>query len=183
MHQVKTSIEIACSPGEAWRVLMDFPAYAEWNPYVQQISGIATPGHRLRLTLALPGGRSRTIRPRVVKLDVRRELRLRSSAALPGLLRREHVFRIISRGAMGCSFYQEETVSGLLSFFIGDGSFTTLRQRFEAMNAALKARCEGTEPPMLVLAHHDAVPDESAQGAPAQGAPAKDSVEGSETAA
>lgn len=156
MRQVKTSIDIACSPGEAWRVLMEFPAYAEWNPYIQQIDGVAQPGHRLRLILSLPGGRRRTARYRVVKLDVRRELRLRSSAILPGLLRREHVFRIISRGAMGCTFYQEEEVSGLFSVFVGEGAFTTLRQMFEAMNAALKARCEGTEPPMLMLPQHDA---------------------------
>ena len=43
MRQVKTSIDIACSPGEAWRVLMEFPAYAEWNPYIQQIDGVAQP--------------------------------------------------------------------------------------------------------------------------------------------
>ena len=178
MRLMKTSIEIACSPGEAWRVLMDFPAYAEWNPSIQQITGTATPGHRLRLTLALPGGRSRTIRTRVVKLDVRRELRLRSSAMLPGLLRREHVLRLISRGAMGCSFYQEESVSGLFSFFFGDSSFATLRQSFEAMNAALKARCEGTEPPMLVLAHHDADQDDVAKDAADE-----DTVEGGATAA
>lgn len=156
MRLVKTSTEIACSPGEAWRVLMELPAYAEWNPFIQQIAGVAAPGHRLRLTLALPGGRTKIVRGRVVKLDIRRELRLRSSAVLPGLLRREHVFRIISRGAMGCSFYQEEIVSGLFSLFFGDSASTTLRQGFEAMNAALKARCEGTEPPLLVLPHHDA---------------------------
>ncbi|RKQ70581.1 SRPBCC domain-containing protein [Oceanibaculum indicum] len=168
MRQVKTSIDIACSPGEVWRVLMDFPAYAEWNPTIQQIDGVAMPGHRLRLILTLPNGRTRTVRFRVAKVDVRRELRLRTSAMLPGLLRREHVFRIISRGAMGCTFYQEEEVSGLFSIFAGEGAFTALRQRFEAMNTALKARCEGTEPPMLVLPHHD-------HDAPA--------IEGNETAA
>lgn len=178
MRLVKTSIEIACSPGEAWRVLMDFPAYAEWNPFIQQITGTATPGHRLRLTHTLPDGRTRTVRYRVVKLDVRRELRLRSGALLPGLLRRELVFRMISRGAMGCSFYQQQEVSGLFSIFIGAGTLTALRLRFDAMNAALKARCEGTEPPMLVLAHHDAPEDDAAKDIAED-----DTIEGGATAA
>jgi uncharacterized protein YndB with AHSA1/START domain len=32
MHQIVTQIDIATSPERVWSILMDFPAYPQWNP-------------------------------------------------------------------------------------------------------------------------------------------------------
>ena len=32
MHQIVTQIDIATSPEHVWSILMDFPAYPQWNP-------------------------------------------------------------------------------------------------------------------------------------------------------
>lgn len=142
MRQVKTSINIGCSPGDIWRVLMDFPAYADWNPYIEQIVGVPAPGHKLRLTFTLPNGKHKIVRPRVSKLDIRRELRWHSSGFLPGMLRSEYVIRIVSRGAMGSTFYQDQMFSGLMLPLMAGGLLANAQGGLEAMNEALKRRCE-----------------------------------------
>lgn len=143
MRQVKTSINIGCSPGEVWRVLMDFAEYGDWNPYITQIIGIPATGNRLRLTLSLPNDKRKIYRPKVTKVDIRREMRLQNSAFLPGLFRNEHVIRLVSRGAMGSSLYQEQSFSGLMIPFIAGSLLPTAQAGLEAMNEAVKQRCEG----------------------------------------
>ena len=32
MHQIVTQMDIAASPERVWSILMDFPAYPQWNP-------------------------------------------------------------------------------------------------------------------------------------------------------
>ncbi|MCR1341946.1 SRPBCC domain-containing protein, partial [Acidithiobacillus ferrooxidans] len=32
MYQIETGIEITASPEHVWSILMDFPAYPQWNP-------------------------------------------------------------------------------------------------------------------------------------------------------
>ena len=48
MYLIETEIEIAASPERVWSILMDFPAYPEWNPFIRSLSGVAKPGEKLR---------------------------------------------------------------------------------------------------------------------------------------
>jgi uncharacterized protein YndB with AHSA1/START domain len=39
MHRIETQIEIAASPQRVWSILMDFPGYTRWNPFIRSIEG------------------------------------------------------------------------------------------------------------------------------------------------
>ena len=43
MRGLTTEIEFDGTPEEAWEVLADLPAYAEWNPFVTRIEGELRP--------------------------------------------------------------------------------------------------------------------------------------------
>ena len=67
MHQIVTQIDIAVSPGRVWSILMDFPAYPQWNPFIRSLSGVAKPGEKRRATIQPEERRAMTFRPRVLK--------------------------------------------------------------------------------------------------------------------
>jgi hypothetical protein len=47
MLEIETEIEIFASAQRVWSVLLDFPAYSKWNPFVRVIGGLAKKGDRL----------------------------------------------------------------------------------------------------------------------------------------
>ena len=53
MHQIVTQMDIAASSERVWSILMDFPAYPEWNPFIRSLSGVAKQGEKLRATIQL----------------------------------------------------------------------------------------------------------------------------------
>ena len=42
MHQIVTQMDIAASPERVWSILMDFPAYPQWNPFIRCVARIHT---------------------------------------------------------------------------------------------------------------------------------------------
>jgi uncharacterized protein YndB with AHSA1/START domain len=69
MRTIRTSIDIDATPSEAWEVLTDFDAYAEWNPFMPEVAGDAAVGARLSVVLAPPGGRRMAFRPTVTAAE------------------------------------------------------------------------------------------------------------------
>lgn len=63
---VETTIDIEADPQAVWDVLTDFPAYPDWNPFIDRIEGRPEVGARLVVHLAGNGGRGMTFRPRVL---------------------------------------------------------------------------------------------------------------------
>jgi len=51
MRELRTEIEIAAAPGKVWSVLMDIDKWKEWNPIIDQISGVVSPGSKLSITM------------------------------------------------------------------------------------------------------------------------------------
>ncbi|MBS1116012.1 MAG: hypothetical protein H6Q87_396, partial [candidate division NC10 bacterium] len=41
MQRISTSIDIAAPVERVWAVLMDFPAYSRWNPFIVALVGSA----------------------------------------------------------------------------------------------------------------------------------------------
>ena len=55
MLQLHTRIEIAAPAALVWKILVDFPRYAEWNPLLPQAAGEARPGGILEVVIHPPG--------------------------------------------------------------------------------------------------------------------------------
>lgn len=51
MPQTTNTITINASPDEVWLALVDFPSWSSWNPFLQDVEGVALPGERVKVTV------------------------------------------------------------------------------------------------------------------------------------
>lgn len=140
MRRIQTSIDIDASADAIWRVLVDFAAYPEWNPFIRRLVGDAKVGARLEVTAQPEGRKPMTFKPTVLIAAPSRELRWRGRVLMPGIFDGEHAF-IIEPQAKGCRLRHEETFSGLLVPLFGAMLADTARS-FANLNDALKRRVE-----------------------------------------
>ena len=140
-RRIDTEIAIAATPARVWRVLTDFDAYPDWNPFIRAVEGTAEAGTRLSVTIEAGGSRHR-FRPVLLQATPERALRWLGRGGFPGLFDGEHGFFLEAEGG-GTRLRQEETFQGFLVPLLWRGVEPATRAGFEAMNRALKARAEG----------------------------------------
>src|SRR3954466_2472309 len=96
--ELHTHIDIAATPERLWDVLMDLPAYPEWNPFVRSAEGTFALEGSPSLTFAPLSTTLRlTVRPTVLEAEAGRRLRFRVRFArlgVPGLFDAEHVLTL-----------------------------------------------------------------------------------------
>jgi len=140
MRAISTTISVRAPPGIVRRIIADFPAYPEWNPFITRIQGALRTGEPLSVTLHPPGGPALTLTPRVIMVhDL--EIAWLGHLWIRGLFDGEHHFLIRPDDRMSCTFIQYEIFRGILVPFTGRLLEQT-RRGFEAMNLALKRRAE-----------------------------------------
>ena len=142
MLLLRTEIDINASGERVWRVLTDFSAYGEWNPFITSISGEVRRGARLKVRVQPSGGRGMTFRPTVLAADRNRELRWVGRLLFPGIFDGEHAFLITPLENGRVRLRQQETFRGLLVPLLRRLLDGQTRAGFEAMNRALKERAE-----------------------------------------
>jgi hypothetical protein len=145
MHRIDTQIEIAASAERVWSILMDFPAYAQWNPFIRSMEGRPAPGQSLNVFMQPPGSGGMRFRPRVLIAEPMREFRWRGKLLMPGLFDGEHVFRLERGSGARVLFHQDELFSGLLVSFLKRSLDGATKQGFIAMNEALKREAERSD--------------------------------------
>jgi hypothetical protein len=112
--RIATSVEIDAPPARVWSVLVDLPAYREWNPFIVEAAGTVAPGEELSLRMALPGWEPMTIEPRLLVVEPERELRWKGRLLLPGLFDGEHAFLLAPLGDGRTRLDHVEDFAGLL---------------------------------------------------------------------
>jgi hypothetical protein len=142
VKEVRSEIEINSYPESVWRILIDFAAYDQWNPFINKIIGAPTEGSKIDLNIETPSGKNRKYSPRITKVEEGRELRWFGKSSLPGFLNAEHIFTIEELQPERVRFIQRELFDGLLTRVFGKGVDTDIRQGFQDMNDALKKRAE-----------------------------------------
>ena len=142
VNEIRAEIEIDASAEEVWRILSDFPSYPEWNPVITQISGEARAAHKLKVHMLLPGGRTVTFHPQVLRFAACEELRWLWQPLPFGLCNRECTFRLERRGENQVHLSLREVDSGILAPLMAK-SLEAIGQGFNQMNQALKERAEG----------------------------------------
>ena len=143
MYEIETEIEIETTPEALWAILMGFPEYPKWNPFIRSIEGVAGEGQHLNLTIEPPGSKAMTIRPRLLAVASGRELRWLGRLLLPGLFDGEHYLQIVPLTTGRVKFIQGEKFSGILVWTAKSGLLANTKKGFAAMNEALKSRAEG----------------------------------------
>ena len=80
--------------------------------------------------------------PTLLALEEKKELRWLGSLAVPSLFSGEHAFVLSERADGSVHLMHRERFRGVLVLFLSRRWFERVRQGFEAMNEALKARAE-----------------------------------------
>lgn len=139
---IQTEIEIDAPPEAVWAVLTDFPAHAEWNPFIASITGPLVEGQRLAVTMRRGDAPGMRFRPTVTRVVPRAELRWLGHLGLPGLFDGEHQFLLQPIEGGRTRLIHGEQFSGLLVRLAQRTLRGETRDAFMAMNHALKRRVE-----------------------------------------
>ena len=142
MKEIHTEIEINAAAEKVWRVLTEFAAYPDWNPFVRRVEGEVSVGSRLLVDIEPSGSKGMSFRPTVLVADPNREFRWLGHLWLPGLFDGEHSFLIEPLGEGRVRFVQRERFGGLLVPLLSIMLDGDTRRGFEEMNRALKLRAE-----------------------------------------
>lgn len=142
MKEIQKDIEIAAPTGHVWRILMDFPSFPEWNPFVLRIEGETKQGARLDVVLKLPGKKEMHFKPKVLVIEPEKEFRWIGHLGVPGIFDGEHIFSIESLSDQKVRFVQKEKFKGIMASILFHSIKDATKQAFEEMNGALKERAE-----------------------------------------
>ena len=141
MKQLHSEVLIEASPTEVWTVLTDFARYADWNPFVVNVTGTPEEGERLSVTLSPPGGRRITLKPEVTEVVSGRVLEWWGHLGVRGIFDGRHRFELHPT-ATGTRLVQNETFTGALVPLLARSLDRDTAAGFALMNAALKTRAE-----------------------------------------
>lgn len=137
---VSATVTISAAPADVWAVLTDLGRYPQWHPHIHKAAGKIQVGDRVVFTMARPGRRPFTIRPRVIAAQPGSELRL--LGRLPIVFSGEHSFTLsLTDGDTCTKVIQSETYRGLVVPFIGK-TIAAAQTEFDEVNQALKHRVE-----------------------------------------
>ena len=137
--QLRTEILIAADPAKVWKVLTDFPAYHEWNPFIVSISGNPKVGETLQVAISPPEKSEMRFKPRVLRAEPNSELRWRGVLWFGWLFAGEHFFQLSETQDGHTRFLHGEDFSGVLVRAV---PMTQTARGFVFMNQALKRRVE-----------------------------------------
>lgn len=140
-RHIDTEILIQAPPQRVWRVLTDFAAYPDWNPFIVSLQGTPEWGERLAVRIRMADGKEHLFKPKVLQATPPTRLRWLGRLGLPGLFDGEHDFELAAEGD-GTLLHQRESFQGYLVPFLWRSVEPATRAGFEAMNRALKARAE-----------------------------------------
>jgi hypothetical protein len=133
MKEIHTEIEINAPAEKVWKVLTDFAAYPEWNPFVRRGEGEVRVGARLHVYIQPSGGKGMSFRPTVLVADPNRELRWLGHLWVRGLFDGEHSFSIEPLVEGRVRFVQRERFGGLLLPLLSKMLDGDTRRGFEEM--------------------------------------------------
>ncbi|MEO0473914.1 MAG: SRPBCC domain-containing protein [Bacteroidota bacterium] len=140
MKEIQTEVTINSSADKVYAVLTDFSAYHEWNPFIISSKGKAEAGSILTNTM-LSKGKEQVFRPEILVAEAGKRLEWLGKMPL-NLFNGQHYFEIVPIGENQVILRHGEHFSGLARPLIMAMIGEDTRRGFEAMNQALKARCE-----------------------------------------
>lgn len=142
MKELRTEITIQAPKEKVWQVLTNTNQYEEWNPFIRKVTGNFQEGSHIQAELHPADKNPMTIRPRVLKVEEHQELRWKGKMLISGIFDGEHIFQLEEMKDNTTRFIHREEFNGVLVPFFKKLLDDHTRRGFEAMNQALKDRCE-----------------------------------------
>ena len=134
---IHTSIDINAPRDKVWSILVDNPAYPEWNPYHVKVDGTMTIGEQLDVVINKPNGKTVKIQPHVMRLEPLTELTW--GGGIKGIFFGEHVFLLFSIDESRTRLVHKERFSGIAIPF---ASLESIDEGYNLMNQRLKEKAE-----------------------------------------
>jgi len=141
MKSLHAGIDIDAPAERVWQIVSDFGQYSDWNPFIVRAAGEPRVDERLDITIAAPGMKPVSFRPRVLDVEPGRLIRWKGEFKLPGLFDGRHALIVDALDGGRSRFTTHEDVTGILLPFVGK-VMTASQQGFELMAQALKERAE-----------------------------------------
>lgn len=141
MRVIEASIVIDAPLEDVWRTLSAGSHYADWNPFITDVTGDLQVGNRPALRIAPPGKKAMTFRPRITAASPTAGLRWEGRLLLPGLCDATHEFFLHAESSTRTRLTQRESFRGILIPMLGSMLEPT-KNGFIAMNEALRRRVE-----------------------------------------
>jgi hypothetical protein len=138
-REVQAQIEIQAPADLVWTILVEFPTYEIWNPYIYPIKGELHPGRTLDVTLH-GGDRPFRYEPVVLTVLQKREVSW-GGQTLGGVLERVQIFTLTELTPARVRLTSRERFRGLLLPLYGQVP-EDARRGLEMMNRALRNRAE-----------------------------------------
>ena len=142
MREIRTEIEIAAPVTKVWSILTDFDNWKEWNPIVEQESGVASPGSKLSMTMRCGDGKEGNKYMSVVtNVEDPKSFRWRATMMAGFLFTNDKVFELEETGS-GTRLVHIEAFSGILVPLFWGKMEKSIAPMLESMNVALKIKAE-----------------------------------------
>ncbi len=138
---LSTEIRIAAQCDAVWRLLTDLAGYAQWNPYLVKVEGVAESGAAITVHSVLRPGMEPVSQP-VAVISVE-PYRMRWEGGLPdrSLFKGDHWF-VLEEQDGGTLFSHYEDFSGSKAEAIIGQHKAVILDNFRIFNAALKSAAE-----------------------------------------
>jgi hypothetical protein len=144
--RIEHRLGVKATADQIWALLEDLPAWPSWNPMYPQAKGRIGFGELLTLTEALPGGEPRALTPRVSTWTPREQIVwVEKRGLMANSIRYFEIDELSPEG--GCIFANGEIFSGWLGERYAKRHGRALKEQYEAVCEALRARVEGCEAP------------------------------------
>lgn len=138
-RSVHTEIMVAAPRPVVWDILTDLEGYETWNPYITAASGEVRVGSDIHLRIEPTNERARDADCEVVIINGMRKLEFICRTYLPGVLDREHIFRLLPVDADHVRLVYEGRWEGLL---VPVSELEARQSGYVQMARALKRRAE-----------------------------------------
>ena len=113
----RDAVVVAAPRAAIWSLLTEVDRYDEWNPYITEGRGTATPGSTIELGFRTGSAEVETRSAKVLIVRPRRKLEWETRVVAPGILDREQIFRVLPMRSGRWLVVQEVRLEGVLAPF------------------------------------------------------------------
>lgn len=149
MRQLNTEVDIAAPIDVVWGVLSDMSRYRAWNPFINEVEGSVEQGAHVRIFMHFPGKGTQRYTVKLTKILQPHSLWWLGTFHVRGLIDGDHRFELTALSEGRTRVRQTEYFGGILIPLVWNGFIVkNLLPSFHALNANLKAYCEGRSLPV-----------------------------------
>ncbi len=142
MKEIKTEIIINAAPEKVWKVLTDFKAYPDWNPFITSIEGEVFEGSKFSVNIQSLGSKAMRFKPVCISFNENVEFSWLGKLMTKGIFDGKHFFELIPLEGGKTKFIQREEFKGILVPMLWKKLDVNTRWSFEMMNDKLKETVE-----------------------------------------